>query len=83
MKPNQMSVGRPTFIFRIAGLVAISAILAACGGLFVRQQGSDAWVGVPVKALDTHSLMNSTVTPGGIEIGNYASGADIASFFVR
>jgi hypothetical protein len=41
---------------------------------------------MPVEALDTHSLFNTipmyrTVTPGGIEIRNYANGTDVARCF--
>jgi hypothetical protein len=62
--------------------------LSACAGLIVRQQDLDAWVGVPVEALDTHSFfvtvpMFRTVTPSGIEIRNYANGEDFASCFTN
>ncbi|HEV2173473.1 MAG TPA: hypothetical protein VGR71_07895 [Nitrospira sp.] len=62
--------------------------LVACGSLSVRQQDLDAWVGVPVAALDTHSVfitipMYRTVTASGIEIRDYVNGADIASCFTN
>ena len=67
-------------------LIALSAALtlSACAGLLVRQQDLDAWVGVPVEALDTHSLfltvpMIRTRTDSGIEIRNYANGRNMSS----
>jgi hypothetical protein len=50
----------------------------------VRQSDLDAWVGIPVEALDTHSFfltvpMVKTITPSGVEIRNYANGADFSS----
>jgi len=50
----------------------------------VRQQDLDAWVGMPVEALDTHSLfltvpMLRTRTESEIEIRNYANGRNFGS----
>lgn len=64
-------------------LLLLSAVLLA-GCATVRQTDLDAWVGMPVEALDTHSLfvtipMIRTTTESGIEIRNYANGADFAS----
>ena len=64
--------------------MAIVSLLAACAT--VRQQDLDAWVGVPVEALDTHSFfitvpMFRTRTESGIEIRNYANGRDVAQCF--
>jgi hypothetical protein len=72
---------------RLAAIV-IALLLSACAGLLVRQQDLDAWVGVPVEALDTHSFfitvpMFRTVTESGIEIRNYANGRDVASCFTN
>ncbi len=52
----------------------------------VRQEDLNAWAGVPVEALDTHSFfitipMVRTRTDGGIEIRNYANGRDVAQCF--
>jgi hypothetical protein len=71
---------------RTAVALASIASLTACGGLLVRQQDLDAWVGVPVEALDTHSFfitvpMYRTITESGIEIRNYANGADVSSCY--
>lgn len=59
-------------------------VASGCAGLLVRQQDLDAWVGVPVEALDTHSFfltvpMIRTRTESGIEIRNYANGRNMAS----
>lgn len=60
--------------------------LAGCAGMSVRQPDLDAWVNMPVEALDTHSLfitipMYRTITASGIEIRNYANGAEVSSCF--
>lgn len=60
----------------------IAATLVACAT--VRQQDLDVWVGMPVEALDTHSLfltvpMVRTKTESGIEIRNYANGRNFGS----
>src|SRR5436190_21308435 len=52
----------------------------------VRQQDLDAWVGMPVEALDTHSFfitlpMARTVTASGIEIRNYPNKRNIGQCF--
>lgn len=63
----------------------IALILAGCATArqTVRQEDIDAWVGVPVKALDTHSLfltvpLIKTKTEDGTEIRNYANKANVA-----
>lgn len=68
----------------IALVLALS--LHGCGPMSVRQQDLDAWVGVPIEALDTHSLfitipMYKSMTDSGIEVRNYANGKDIAQCF--
>jgi hypothetical protein len=70
---------------RNLGLIAFIA-LSVAGCATVRQQDLDAWVGMPVEALDTHSFfitvpMYRTVTASGIEIRNYSNGADVANCF--
>jgi hypothetical protein len=60
------------------------AVLVGVTGCVVRQQDLDSWVGMPVEALDTHSLfitvpMFKTFSASGIEIRNYANGADHSS----
>jgi hypothetical protein len=67
--------------------MAVTVTATACSiFLGVRQQDLDAWVGVPVEALDTHSFfitvpMYRTITDSGIEIRNYANGGDVAQCF--
>jgi hypothetical protein len=56
----------------IVGAACLGAVLAAC----VSVEDTNAWAGVPVLALDTHSFfatlpMYSTVTDSGVEIRNY------------
>lgn len=73
-------------LVRTVIILAFATTVVSCGGLLVRQQDLDAWVGVPVEALDTHSLfitipMYRTVTASGIEIRNYANGRDVAHCF--
>lgn len=60
-------------------LLAAAALLPGCA--IVRQQDLDAWVGVPVEALDTHSFfitvpMRKSITSTGMEVRNYANGQD-------
>lgn len=55
-------------------LIFLALALSACAT--VRQQDLDAWVGVPVEALDTHSFFLTlpsikTITDSGIEIRVY------------
>jgi hypothetical protein len=65
-------------------IMALICTLALAGCASVRQSDLDAWVGVPVEALDTHSIfltmpMIRTVSESGIEIRNYANTKEIAS----
>ena len=58
-------------------IVSLAALVYGC--VSVRQQDIDAWVGVPVEALDTHSdlrtvLMYRKNEGNGIEIRNYMNG---------
>jgi len=70
----------------IKAMLVISVLVVILGCATVRQQDLDAWVGVPVEALDTHSIfltipMYRTVTDSGIEIRNYVNGRDVANCF--
>ncbi len=63
---------------------AVALAVTACAT--VRKHDLDAWIGIPVEALDTHSLfitvpMYRSVTSSGIEVRNYANGRDIAQCF--
>lgn len=67
-------------------LFTLGISLAVISCATVRKQDLDAWVGVPVEALDTHSFFITvpvyrSITSSGIEIRNYANGKDIASCF--
>ena len=71
-------------VLKVILLITLALTVAACAT--VRKQDLDAWVGIPVEALDTHSFfitvpMYRSVTLGGIEIRNYANGADVAQCF--
>jgi hypothetical protein len=70
--------------FRLFTTIAVVIVITGCAT--VRQQDLDAWVGVPVEALDTHSFfitvpMYRTRTESGIEIRNYANSRDITQCF--
>jgi hypothetical protein len=69
---------------KIMFAVALVVTVTACAT--VRKQDLDAWVGIPVEALDTHSFfitvpMYRSVASSGIEIRNYANGVDVAQCF--
>ena len=70
---------------RLPVVLAIAlSLLAACADPAVRQKDLDAWVGMPVAALDTQSLfatipMIRTHAENGDEIRNYASGRGFSS----
>ncbi len=74
-------------IFRSVTSAAI--IVGTIGGCAtVRQQDLDAWVGVPVNALDIHPLfltmpMYRTQTESGIETRNYVNGQEVEQCFTR
>ena len=62
-------------------LILCLLYLTSC--LTVRQQDLDAWQGVPVSALDTHSIfltmpMVKTYSAKGTEIRNYVNGQTIS-----
>ena len=61
-------------------IIIISLLLSGClgAGARVNQSDLDAWVGVPVKALDTHSVfltmrLERSFTEDGLEIRNYVN----------
>ncbi|MBI3937968.1 MAG: hypothetical protein HY323_13400 [Betaproteobacteria bacterium] len=68
-------------------ILLVAALLTGCAGVrspFVSQPDLDAWVGVPVIALDTHSLfltvpMVRTITDSGVEIRNYINKRGVSS----
>lgn len=66
---------------------ALTLVLAGCALLLtVRQEDLDAWVGMPIEALDTHSFfitlpLAKTITSSGIEIRNYPNKRNIGRCF--
>ncbi len=72
---------------RLLCILLSVGLLGGCAGTrspFVSQSDLDAWVGVPVIALDTHSLfltvpMVKTITDSGVEIRNYVNKRGISS----
>ena len=70
---------------KILGGVGIAVVLLA-GCATVRQSDLDAWVGMPVEALDTHPVFLSmpvyrTQTAGGVEIRNYFNSKAVEQCF--
>ena len=64
------------------GIAIMVVLLAGCAT--VHQSDLDAWVGVPVIALDTHSFMLTlpmvkTVTDSGVEIRVYSNKRGVSS----
>lgn len=73
-------------MFNVKNVAAVGAMLSVVGCAMVRQQDLDAWVGMPVEALETHSFfvtvpLYKTRTDSGIEVWNYANGSDVARCF--
>jgi hypothetical protein len=65
--------------FQIAAAALGISALAACAAVpSVRQADLDSWKGIPVEALDTHSLfatmrMTTRTTSSGVEVRNYVN----------
>lgn len=64
--------------------VVVTALLSGCAT--VRQSDLDAWVGVPVEALDTHPVflampLYRTQTASGEEIRNYFNSKEVEQCF--
>ena len=72
---------------RGVAIAALTLVLAGCALILtVRQEDLDAWVGMPVEALDTHSFfitlpLAKTITSSGIEIRNYPKKRNIGRCF--
>ena len=68
--------------YRFLSIIIVSAALTltvGCGT--VRKQDLDAWIGMPVEALDTHSFfitvpVRKSITSTGIEVRNYVNGKE-------
>mgnify|MGYP003685486873 CR=1 FL=1 len=71
---------------KIISLVVLALFLYGCAGNMVRQQDLDAWVGVSVDELDTHSFfltlpVSKTITESGIEVRVYSNKQNVSSCF--
>lgn len=69
-------------------MITAALVVLVAGCATVRQQDLDAWVGVPVEALDTHSFfitvpMNRSITSTGIEVRNYSNGKSVSNCFTN
>lgn len=79
----------PNFSRKVGGVLSalgVALVLAGCASLSVRQLDLDSWAGVPVDALDTHTVflgipMVRTLSNSGVEIRNYANSRSQASCF--
>ena len=65
-------------------LLVVAFAMTACAT--VRKQDLDAWVGIPVEALDTHSVfltmpVYKSTTSSGVEVRNYTNSEDVARCF--
>ena len=74
----------PVRAVKLRHTIMILAIIAAGGCAGVRQEDTQAWVGAPAPALETHPVFISmpvirTTTSDGTEIWNYVNGRDIAT----
>lgn len=81
-----MNISFDTYCLKIIFLILIFSSVLGCAGTQkqVRQQDLDAWVGMPVEALDTQSFfltlpMVKTVIDSGIEIRVYPNKKTISS----
>lgn len=67
-------------------ILLVTCLAQTVTGCMVRPEDMNAWVGMPVEALDTHSLFNTipmrkTYTASGIEVRNYANGGIVDNCF--
>ncbi len=65
-------------------LLVVAFLMTACAT--VRKQDLDAWIGIPVEALDTHSVfltmpVYKSTTSSGVEVRNYTNSEDVARCF--
>ena len=71
---------------KIITLITLALFLNGCAKLAVRQEDLNAWVGVSVEELDTHSLfltlpVAKTITDSGVEVRVYSNKQNISSCF--
>ncbi|MGE0475029.1 MAG: hypothetical protein AB7P17_15450 [Nitrospirales bacterium] len=87
MNAGVSKTGKHQPFLQLIMTMGIFYMIAACAALpTVRQQDLDAWVGIPVEALNTHpsfknERMFRTRTHGGTEIRNYAYGYNFEECF--
>jgi hypothetical protein len=70
----------------VMAMSAMALLVSGCAG--VRKVDLDAWAGVPVEALDTHSFFVTlpvarSVSASGVEIRNYVNSREFASCVSR
>ena len=71
---------------KIISLITSALFLNGCANMTVRQEDLNAWVGVSVERLDTHSLfltlpVAKTITDSGVEVRVYSNKQNFSSCF--
>ena len=71
---------------KIISLITFTLFLNGCANMTVRQEDINAWVGVSVERLDTHSLfltlpVAKTITDSGVEVRVYSNKQNFSSCF--
>jgi len=71
---------------KIISLITFALFLNGCASMTVRQEDINAWVGVSVERLDTHSLfltlpVAKTITDSGVEVRVYSNKQNFSSCF--
>ena len=71
---------------KIISLITFALFLNGCANMTVRQEDINAWVGVSVERLDTHSLfltlpVAKTITDSGVEVRVYSNKQNFSSCF--
>ena len=71
---------------KIISLITLTLFITGCAKLAVRQEDLNAWVGVSVEELDTHSLfltlpVAKTITDSGVEVRVYSNKQNFSSCF--
>ena len=71
---------------KIISLITLTLFINGCAGMLVRQEDLDAWVGVSVAELDTHSFfltlpVAKTITDSGVEVRVYSNKKNFSSCF--
>tara|TARA_R110002012_G_C11326243_1_gene576448 strand:- start:86 stop:502 length:417 start_codon:yes stop_codon:yes gene_type:complete len=71
---------------KIISLITLALFINGCAKMTVRQEDLNAWVGVSVEELDTHSLfltlpVAKTITDSGVEVRVYSNKQNFSSCF--